>query len=350
MELCAETLEDYLDARARSSLSAEDYQERMHIATQLIQAIHTIHCDHKLIHRDLSLRNVFIGRDGAIKIGDFGLATRRRHLIPQLASPTGLKPMEPLPEEDVNSFNLEEDVEKSPEDLSRSSDSVPSEDDEMTHGLGTRTFAAPEQMSNLPYDQHADIYSLGLILLALFSPTETLSERYEILCKCRVHNGPSFAFASKYPELGTLIARMTSEVPSQRPSIVEIKESTLFAGEKKGRDWEKMGFNGTKSLISIGANGKRKVKYLKLCGDNLLIYNRKGDEKAKFCYPLNECKIVPSSSTAATKCPPIRRYQSSRQCLKSTGPIDYAYKVAVEHPQLETLYMFLLSPPLCSQN
>lgn len=344
MELCAETLEEYMDARESASLSAEEYAERANIASQIVQAIRTIHCDHGLIHRDLSLRNVFIGRDGVVKIGDFGLATRCKHLIPQLASPAGLKPMEPLPEEKPDEFVLEEEERENDFPHHEEADSQ-----ELTHGLGTKTFAAPEQMSNLPYDQKADIYSLGLILLALFSPTETLSERYEILRECRLNRGPSAEFAAKYPELAGLITRMVSEDPALRPTVDEIKESPLFAGEERGKgaDWEKLGFNGRRSLIAIGSTGKPKSKFLKICEDNLLVYNRKEDVKAKFCYPLNECKITTERNNSVSK-GHIRRIRSAQDMSESMVPTEYAYKVAVEHPQLETLYMFLQSPPLCS--
>ena len=42
---------------------------------QLLSAIKYIHL-HKVIHRDLKLGNVFLGKNLEIKIGDFGLATR----------------------------------------------------------------------------------------------------------------------------------------------------------------------------------------------------------------------------------------------------------------------------------
>ena len=145
MELCAETLEEYLNRRG-SSLTQLEYRERLNIASQIIEAIHAIHNDYHLIHRDLSLRNVFIGKDGVIKIGDFGLATKCKHLIPILASPAALRPMEAFGEEELEGFALNEEVESEGE-----------EEHELTHGLGTKTFAAPEQMSNLPYDQKVRI-------------------------------------------------------------------------------------------------------------------------------------------------------------------------------------------------
>ena len=147
MELCTETLEDYLtrDMERPDSdiLSPEDYVERLEIASHIINALDAIHNDYHLIHRDLSLRNIFIGKDGLIKIGDFGLATKCKHLIPQLSSPATLKPMARIPEEEVGEFVLNEE------------ESSEAKSQEYTHGLGTKLFAAPEQMADKPYDQKA---------------------------------------------------------------------------------------------------------------------------------------------------------------------------------------------------
>ena len=92
MELCKGTLEDYLNKRI-IPLTEQDHIKVFKIASQLIEAIFAIHHEHKIIHRDLSLRNIFIGNDEVIKIGDFGLATKCPHLIPVAPSPCCLKPL-----------------------------------------------------------------------------------------------------------------------------------------------------------------------------------------------------------------------------------------------------------------
>ena len=59
MELCKETLEDYLMKRT-CPLTIEEYNKSLDMAKQLIKSIDTIHSIYKIIHRDLSLRNIFI--------------------------------------------------------------------------------------------------------------------------------------------------------------------------------------------------------------------------------------------------------------------------------------------------
>ena len=205
MELCEETLEDYLNRR-NDSFDIKEYNKSLNIAIQIMDAIYTIHTEYKIIHRDLSLRNIFIGKDGAIKIGDFGLATKRKNFITVMPSPYLSNLPDPLPEEDEEEFKLSEGTNSL---SSHSCVSSGSDSNVLTAGIGTKTFSAPEQMTDLQHDQKADIYSLGLVLLILFWPTSTLSERYEIIRDCR-KSGPSKEFMLKYPEIGRIIGKMVN--------------------------------------------------------------------------------------------------------------------------------------------
>lgn len=335
MELCRETLEDYLSRRT-ATLTEDEYEKSLGIAGQLISGIYAMHRDYKIIHRDLSLRNIFIGKDNVIKLGDFGLATKK-HFIPVVASPFSIRPKDSSEEEEPKLLKLE-----SNSDICSSGDLSTQDLNEcrLTNGIGTRTFSAPEQLSEMSYDQKADIYSLGLILLVLFNPTETLSERYQILSDCR-KQGPSKEFLARHPEIGELIKRMADKDPATRPTAEELKKFPLFRGRENPapNGWSELDLKGQKCLVRIGEDAKVKTRYIKLVGGNLLLYPRKGDKKAKFCYPLRECRVVTGGDNGSKG--HIRRNMSLCSLSEEWLALGNSTKITIEHSQLQTLHVFL---------
>ena len=326
MELCKETLEDYVNRR-KVNLVKEEYEKSLDIARQLIEAIYIVHNDCNIIHRDLSLRNVFIAMDEKIKIGDFGLATRCNYIKPVLSSPFLAQRKEPSSDEIPDFLCLEDNDE-----------SLSSCERELTHGLGTKTFAAPEQMNNSQYDQKADIYSLGLILLVLFYPTVTASERYEILKTSR-KQGPPKEFMDMNPEIGEIIKRMMANDPSKRPNAEDLKNLAIFK-EKKCDNTLNKKLNEKKCIVQIGSSGKTKIKYVKIIRENILLYDDKIRNKAKMCYPLKECKIIETSNNSVYK-KKIRKNCSFHNLNDSMAVKKYLYEITLEHPQLESLHIFV---------
>lgn len=126
--------------------------------------------------------NIFLDAEGNVRLGDFGLATRRvetgkaeltfdnHHHNSNKKSHDSIEGVydtlgnegEPI---SVPSF--------------RTGTSVPSVGESITGGVGTTFYRAPEQEGTLPrgkggvdtgYNVQADIYSLGIILFELFHP------------------------------------------------------------------------------------------------------------------------------------------------------------------------------------
>ena len=58
-----------------------------------------------------------------------------------------------------------------------------------TAGVGTASYASPEQIATKTYGTAADIYSLGLILLELFSNFTSDHERAKAFHDCRNNIG-----------------------------------------------------------------------------------------------------------------------------------------------------------------
>ena len=71
MELCEESLEDYVEKRDRIS-----EKEAAVFILQLARALEYCH-EHDVIHRDIKLENILIGQDKKLKLIDFGLSANQ---------------------------------------------------------------------------------------------------------------------------------------------------------------------------------------------------------------------------------------------------------------------------------
>jgi len=119
MELLeGETLERYIE-RERGM----DFREAIRVGLEMCSALECAH-DAELVHRDIKPGNVFLTRDGKVKLLDFGL------------------------------------VQSEPE-------KVTAEDAESLKVTGTVEYMAPEQAAGEPVDHRADLYAVGAVLYEL---------------------------------------------------------------------------------------------------------------------------------------------------------------------------------------
>jgi TolB-like protein/tetratricopeptide (TPR) repeat protein len=123
-----ESLRGKLDSGPVSQRQAIDY------ALQITKGLSAAH-GRGIVHRDLKPDNVFVTRDGHVKILDFGLAKRVEEASPDSKSsaPTGSKHTEP------------------------------------GTVMGTMGYMSPEQLRGLPVDHRSDIFSFGAVLYELLS-------------------------------------------------------------------------------------------------------------------------------------------------------------------------------------
>ncbi|GAN06421.1 EIF2 alpha kinase Hri2 [Mucor ambiguus] len=98
-----------------------------------------------------------------------------------------------------------------------------------TSGVGTRTYAAPEQLAtpSYNYDEKADIYSLGIILFELYNPFSSAMERAIAIDQLKKGIFPD-KFSQMYPVEKQVISRMMNPNPCLRPTALEILDLDTF--------------------------------------------------------------------------------------------------------------------------
>ncbi len=174
----------------------------------IVKGLHYIH-EHGMIHRDLKPMNIFfqLAEEDELlpKIGDFGLVSEKENVLPSIASSSSPSASENELEIDFAEISLNPTLK--------------------TKGIGTATYAAPEQLNQQDYTQKSDIYSLGIICFELFHPCATQMERVRMLDDLkRLHRFPD-EFLTQWPKEAAFIWSCIARDSGLRPSTKEILES-----------------------------------------------------------------------------------------------------------------------------
>mmetsp|Transcript_21186 Transcript_21186/g.63109 ORF Transcript_21186/g.63109 Transcript_21186/m.63109 type:complete len:909 (-) Transcript_21186:252-2978(-) len=221
MQLCDVSLHDWLRSRGRAGGKVET-ASGLGLFTQVLRGIAHIH-GKGLIHRDVKPRNIFlknaaVGGLPRVKLGDFGLATSSViDVEPETPTPDRRTPQPATPGPLIGDV-----VVASPRRT------------ELTTGVGTGTYASPEQLSQSAYDQKADIYSLGVVLFELLHHFNTEMERLMLIRDLRDHGVLPADFLKSFPREGALILWLTAANPLNRPTAEDVL--ACFPESPMGKD------------------------------------------------------------------------------------------------------------------
>ncbi|CAE6484348.1 unnamed protein product [Rhizoctonia solani] len=188
-----QTLKEMVERKAPEGGFNED--ESWRLFRQLIEAL--VHLQQNgILHRDIKLSNIFIDAKGDAKLGDFGLAVNA--MIPEDPSDMVISRLDAF--------------------------------QEMTSGVGTSLYVAPEVMSRRRKGSRnqskADLYSLGVVFFELNFPFVTASERVSVLTRLR---DQSIQFPPAWPEARyrqrKIIEMLLEHDPDKRPSALQLSRS-----------------------------------------------------------------------------------------------------------------------------
>jgi NIMA (never in mitosis gene a)-related kinase 1/4/5 len=142
---------------------------------QICIALNYIH-ENKIIHRDLKTQNIFLAKNGDIKIGDFGICR------------------------------------------------VLSKSDELAStSVGTPYYIAPEVCKGQPYNYKADVWSLGCIIYELCSLRRPFEGESIATVLNNILNKTPELLPEEYSDLlTTSVFLMLTKDPAERPSISKI--------------------------------------------------------------------------------------------------------------------------------
>ncbi|KAI8335644.1 kinase-like domain-containing protein [Choanephora cucurbitarum] len=166
--------------------------EARRLFVQLAQALHYLHNDMKICHKDLKLENVLLDDNDVVKLCDFGLAICQQ---PLKINPVTQLPLSP----DLNSESAG----------------------------GSLAYAAPEQIKSRTAIgcPSTDIWSLGIILYALVTGRLPFSDDYDLRLQQKILTGQYDMPEHLSSELKLLLQHCLHLDPQQRYTIQQVLES-----------------------------------------------------------------------------------------------------------------------------
>jgi serine/threonine protein kinase/Tfp pilus assembly protein PilF len=217
MELLeGETLRDRLAASGLSQRKAVDY------ALQIVQGLAAAH-ERGIVHRDLKPQNIFVTRDGLVKILDFGLAKTSERSLDATGRGQAAAAQHPTAGNSVTA-------------------SPPLRSPGLTEPgvvLGTARYMSPEQVRGGAVDPRSDLFSFGSILYEMLAgePAFRRDTDVETMMAILKEEPQPLSTAGRTiaPELADLVAHCLEKKPAERFQTARDLAFALKVIEKEGR-------------------------------------------------------------------------------------------------------------------
>jgi serine/threonine protein kinase len=243
MQLChPATLADWIRERnqnhqsSSTTASSVSVDDRIHSANQIFKQIvcGLSHVHQKgIIHRDLKPSNIFFCATTTtdtnntctelqFKIGDFGLSkvlSSKKNELTQSSKSARSSPRNDRTSSINDSIQMQQRFL-----ITQGTGSNNTKWSEpLTAGVGTASYAAPEQVDTTTYSSAADIYSIGLILLELLCCFSTEHERLQTFYDCRTRRIVPKDIVDKYPIASKTILACTEPIATNRPTACDLE-------------------------------------------------------------------------------------------------------------------------------
>lgn len=136
---------------------------------------------------------------------------------------------------------------------------------EITAGVGTQSYASPEQLNGKDYDSSSDVYSLGIILVEFCYPMKTGMERIKVFqgIKSRQQEFPEawhLTIAKQFPSVHKLVVSMLSHDPNERPTAsAVVNQIETLLDEYTVLSLDRKYYQGGYTLMRIEAESEEGV-------------------------------------------------------------------------------------------